>query len=338
MSKAKKGWIIAASVVGGILILLMLAVGTIMLAEPLFFKDFYNDSRKEFDTPGMSDGFVQQGLAYADGVFLTCGYMSDGKTPSRIYITEGDDFSSRKSRYVEIADEQGNGITPHAGGLSVYGDFVYLCNSEGEPSQMIVYSLHDILTEQDGKVSAVGRFAVDNNASFCHIEGDTLYVGEFFMEGKYPTKPSHEMTAPNGEKHRATIFCYDLQQGKNDTFGLKDFQADLVYSVMDKAQGMCFYDGNIVISSSYGVATSRNCFYSVPTEAEGTFSVDGVNIPLKYLDGDNLVKDCALPPMAEELVCVGDRIFVMNESACNKYFFGRLLRAKYIWSYKPDLT
>lgn len=37
--------------------------------------------------------------------------------------------------------------------------------------------------------------------------------------------------------------------------------------------------------------------------------------------------------MSEEIVFVDGRIYVMNESACNKYLFGKLLRAKYIWSY-----
>lgn len=68
-------------------------------------------------------------------------------------------------------------------------------------------------------------------------------------------------------------------------------------------------------------------------KAEASFLLDGREIPLWYLDSNDLTKDVKLPPMSEEIVFVDGRIYVMNESACNKYLFGKLLRAKYIWSY-----
>ena len=118
-------------------------------------------------------------------------------------------------------------------------------------------------------------------------------------------------------------------------FGLQDYDADFVYSICDTVQGMCITDGGqIVLSTSFALMTSHHYYYDLPQgEAEGEFSLDGREIPLWYLDSNDLTKDVKLPPMSEEIVFVDGRIYVMNESACNKYLFGKLLRAKYIWSY-----
>lgn len=41
--------------------------------------------------------------------------------------------------------------------------------------------------------------------------------------------------------------------------------------------------------------------------------------------------------MCEELVFADGRVYSIGESASDKYIFGRLLRAKFVWSYElPD--
>lgn len=331
---AKKSLIISGGIIGGIVAFIVLMAFLFVLLEPAIFNGFYKTAAKEFDTPGKDDGFVQQGLEYVDGTFLTCGYMGDGKSASRIYITEGTKYENRKTEYVCLYFEDGSVVTSHAGGLSHFGDYVYLCDSEGDPARIIVFSLDEILAAQNGgKVFAKGFFEVDNNASFCYVKDGTLYVGEYYKAKRFPTKEEHAMTAPDGSKHAATIFGYYLDE--NGEFGLQDYDADFVYSICDTVQGMCITDGGqIVLSTSFALMTSHHYYYDLPQgEAEGEFSLDGREIPLWYLDSNDLTKDVKLPPMSEEIVFVDGRIYVMNESACNKYIFGKLLRAKYIWSY-----
>ena len=59
-------------------------------------------------------------------------------------------------------------------------------------------------------------------------------------------------------------------------------------------------------------------------------------LPLYYLDSASLVKTVTAPPMAEEMVYKDGRILVLNESSCNKYFYGRLIRGSWVYAYNAD--
>lgn len=50
------------------------------------------------------------------------------------------------------------------------------------------------------------------------------------------------------------------------------------------------------------------------------------NLKLCYLDSGNEVEVIKAPPMSEELVYLNGKIYILCESASNKYIFGRLLR------------
>ncbi len=317
-----------------IIVVAIVAVLGFMLAEPLVYNDFYSrDSQKEFATPGAGDDFVQQGFCYAgDNVILASGYMK-GKKPSRIYVVEGTNYDDRTTTYVQLKDEKGKHTTNHAGGVSVFNDKVYICNSEGDPSSILVYSLSEILSADEGDdVVAKQNVPVDCNASFCEVSGNVLYVGEFYMDGKYSTADSHKLTTPSGDKNNAMVFGYALD---NDGNILADAPVG-VLSVTDKIQGMAFAGDKIVLSSSYGLATSKLYVYdkSLASNNQSTITIEGKTLPIVYLDSSCLVDTISAPPMAEEMVYINGRLMVIGESASNKYLFGKLLRAKHVWSIK----
>ncbi|MBE5749174.1 MAG: hypothetical protein E7344_06080 [Clostridiales bacterium] len=316
-----------------IIVVAIVAVLGFMLAEPLIYNDFYSrGSQKEFATPGAGDDFIQQGFCYAgNDVILASGYMK-GKKPSRIYIVKGTNYDDRTTTYVQLKDEKGKYTTNHAGGVSVFKDKVYVCNSEGDPSSVLIYSLSEILSANEGDdVEAKQNVPVHTNASFCHVENGVLYVGEFYMEGKYKTDDSHKIITPAGDKNNAMVFGYLL-----DSDG--DIYADApigAFSITDKIQGMTFANGKIVLSSSYGLATSKLYVYDVQTaknQPQSTTIVANKNVPLICLDSASLVDTISAPPMAEEMVYLNGRLLVIGESASNKYIFGKLLRAKHVWS------
>ena len=61
----------------------------------------------------------------------------------------------------------------------------------------------------------------------------------------------------------------------------------------------------------------------------------GGEVPLYYLDSENLVKSVEMLPMSEELVYKDGRVYVMNESGCEKYMtYGRYLGGYWVYSYK----
>lgn len=330
--RLKKGLIIAGVGVGGLIALVLLAVIVIIAFEPYFYGGFFGSARQEFLLPGIGDDFVQQGITYSDGEFLSCGYMSGTKRPSRVYIT---DHESGASRFVELKDADGNDFYGHADGLAAYGDKLFVCDSEGRGG-MLVYDINEVKSAEGGAVTAKGAFPVDANASFCYVDGNVLLVGEFYRAANYKTDATHHLTTPAGDAHHALVFGYELSP--TAPLGLAASAPVLAYSVPDLAQGMCVTDsGRIVISTSYALANSHNYVYNKPAaDAEGEFDLNGVKVPLWYLDSAALAEDIVLPPMSEELVNVDGRIYVMGEAASNKYFFGKLLRAKYVWSYPVE--
>ena len=65
--------------------LLIIAVILLALspATRIFYQDFFQNAQKEFPIPGISEGFVPQGLDKMEeqNIFLTCGYMNNQKPP-----------------------------------------------------------------------------------------------------------------------------------------------------------------------------------------------------------------------------------------------------------------
>lgn len=328
----KKGLIIFGISIGGIVALALIAVLAVIIMEPLIYADYYSTARKEFPLPGKSDGFVQQGITETDGVFLSCGYMVDGSA-SRIYITRR--AEDDRTSFVRLLGDDGEPYLGHAGGLSAYAErYVYVCDSEQR--RILVYDASDVLGAENGaEIAPVGDFGVHTNASFCYVADDTLYVGEFYREANYPTDEAHHMTTPAGDEHHSLVVCYALSA--SGELGLADGSTPVrAYSVTDLAQGMCVTDdGRIIVSTSYAIANSHNYIYDESAAASATVKVGETTVPLIYLDSDALVRDVVLPPMCEELVYVDGRVYSIGESASDKYFFGKLLRAGFVWSYVP---
>lgn len=92
-------------------------------------------------------------------------------------------------------------------------------------------------------------------------------------------------------------------------------------------------DGRIVLSQSFGLAPSHLCAYDgLRLEPAGTFTADGEAVPLYCLDGASLVEDVEAPPMAEGIESHDGRVYVSDESASNKYIFGKLYGAGKVYA------
>jgi hypothetical protein len=98
---------------------------------------------------------------------------------------------------------------------------------------------------------------------------------------------------------------------------------------------MTFTDSRIVLSTSYGFATSHLYFYDATAVAAKAdkFTVNGTEVPLYYLDSASLVSTVSAPPMSEEIVYKDGRIYIMTESASNKYIFGKITGGSPLYSY-----
>lgn len=291
---------------------------------------YYKISEKAFVIPGLSDGMIHQGLAYdseSDTFFIT-GYRTDGGASQVSLVSKSD---GKEQKRLNLANDDGSAFTGHVGGITVHGNYVYVADSKG----LFVFNKADFTSAADGdSVKSVGLFgtaAGDDNlrVSFTNIDGDTLYVGEFYRAENYQTPDSHKYKTSAGDENTALILAYKLDD--SCPLGISD-KVERAYSIPGLVQGMCLdSDGRIYLSTSYAVAFSHIYCYDAAKE-EGTLTVLGQEVPLYVLDSSTLLHDMELAPMAEEIVIVDGKLYTMCESATNKYIFGKFTSAKYCYA------
>lgn len=321
-----------------VLVVIIALVCLILLGARGYFRlsvqDYYNNSEKTFTIPGLSDGLIPQGLCYDEsaGQFLVSGYFSDG-TPSQISVVSEE--SGEEVKRVSLSDADGAEYCGHVGGISLNGDYLYVADEQG----LMVYSYSDFTDAANGDaVKALGVFCTttENDAlgvAFTHVEGDCVYVGEFYREENYPTPDNHKYTTAAGDSNTALILAYRLDEDAE--FGIAP-EVERAYSIPGLVQGMCFdEEGRFCLSTSYGPAFSHIYIYNEPVQ-EGEITVLGQKVPLFVLDSSVLKTDIKIAPMSEEIVTVDGRLYVMCESASNKYIFGKFTSAKYC--YATDLS
>ncbi|WP_034450500.1 hypothetical protein [Butyrivibrio sp. AE2032] len=331
-------------IVSRILLILLILVTAVFVGARLFFRipvlEYYWASDKAFKIPGLSENMVPQGLDYvaSEGIDLVGGYQKDG-SPSRIYRVDHD--TGKNLGYVVMGDAEGNGVRPHAGGLAAHGDFLFVAGDED--ASIYIYRLSDVLSGKDGEtVKRAGEFSTKfgdekvNVAWICFAE-DRMIIGEFYRVPNYLTPESHFFTGPSGEENHAVALCYRLTDtGAEDSVCGVETTPFMAYSLPGLVQGMAVYDGKLWISQSYGTAQSSiRCYDVEGTEQTGVFGVEDGGIPVYTLDSTTQVYEFEAPPMAEEIIFVDGKLYIMCESASSKYFFGNLTGGR--WCYATDV-
>lgn len=319
-------------------IVIVFLVGVALLGFKAFdgvkYASFYKKADPAFKTPGIKDGFVQQGFDYVseDEIFLVAGYTSDGSA-SRVYAVKPDGSST----HTALKNADGSDYTGHTGGIVRNGEYVYITGANG----LDVFPYADIL---EGKATAqkLGAVKTYNDPAHCYIANGYILAGSFYIEDAYET-PAHErLTTPCGDKNTSIVTVFKLDDAQ--AFGI-DPTPKAVLSTRKKVQGMCVTDdGKVILSTSYGLAASELFVYDtsdLPTVENYTFAGETENgesfsfegLKLLYLESEDCVETIKAPPMAEELVYLDGKIYIMNESASNKYIFGKITTGKNIYAY-----
>ena len=202
--------------------------------------------------------------------------------------------------------------------------------------------------------------AVGINPAYCFIYDGELFVGSYHKDGDYNTPEKHHITTAAGDENKAMMVSFPLGTGKVSKYGIygefKDGAVDILptpaaaYSMPSFVQGVyvATYESLIdnkmttvermVLSTSWGLSPSNIYFYDLKS-VRGTTSnyirdEYGINIPLYYVDSASLIEGDTIvaPPMSEEIVYLDGKLWIMNESACNKYIFGKLTTGNYLYS------
>ncbi|MBQ9801957.1 MAG: hypothetical protein IJW51_02660 [Clostridia bacterium] len=297
---------IAVTALAVLLSALLVFLGGLNLAKYGIYKDYYAMESDLCKNPGLSDGFVCQGVAVSEAheVVLVSGYMKD-KSASRIYVIDenGDAY------YVELS-RAGKVYTGHAGGIATTGNTVYLANG----GRIFTFPLATLLTAKAGSTVEIGEGTkVNTNASFVYTDENYLYVGEFHDGGAYVIE-GHENETAEGTHY---ALCTKYAIGDLST-------PVAVYSIRNKVQGICFTpEGKVVMSTSYGLADTVYYVYDESKATPSGKTVDGA--PLYYLD--HLEKEVKGPAMGEDLDYYDGTVVTLTESASDKYIFGKLFGA-----------
>ena len=290
---------------------ILLVIGGLNAAKFAIYPDYYQIKENVCKNPGLSDGFVCQGIAVSEenGMILVSGYMKD-HSASRLYIT---DLESN-SYYVSLIKENGEKFTGHAGGVATTDDKIYRASG----SKIHVISLKDVLNAKNGdEIKICESIKINNDTSFVYTDEEYLYVGEFHDGENYITDHPYE-TAEG--MHYAIISRYKIDDLS---------KPDKVYSVRNKVQGACFTpDGKVVLSTSYGLADSVYYVYNESDAVDSGLTLDGA--PVYYLD--NCIKEIKAPAMAEDVDYYDGRIITLTESASDKYIFGKFFFANKIFT------
>ncbi len=316
----KKILFVLATVVG----LLLLLVLAIKAGERVVYRGFYAKAHREFTIPGLDDNCVPQGFDYIPEkeVFLMCDYMSD-HTASRVYIID----KQGKASYSRMKEEDGSDHLGHTGGVSHFDQYLYVTSDAG----LNVYRLDDLLSGKEELVK-IGEVATHLDPAWCYVYGDYILAGTFYEPNSYETPEEQRMTTPAGDQNTSlvTVFRLDATQ----PLGVDPTPVAAI-STPGRVQGFCVTDtGEVALSTSWSINSSVLYLYDAEQlTQQGTYTVAGVEVPLIYIDSASMTRAVKAPPMSEGILCIEGRLYVLNESACNKYIFGKLLSGYGLYSY-----
>lgn len=289
------------------------------------YAPFYQQAEVAFPIPAVNNGFICQDLDRLEhgDAWLFSGYAAD-HGPSPVYRRSAD--GSVQQLFLAFPD--GAVYDGHGSAITSSGRYVYVACEGG----LLVFEESDFTEAADGDiVRALGKIELDFTPAFANVEGNYLLAGNFYHPGSYETPDEHHVLTADGTENPAVIYAYPISDTAQ--WGLVD-APDAVLSIPERIQGTCLTDdGRIVLSQSYGLATSHLLAYDTTRlTQDGTFTADGQEVPLYCLDSRSLVEDVAAPPMTEGIESYEGRVYVSEESASNRYIFGKLYGAGVVYA------
>lgn len=300
--------------------LIVITLILLVLFRGAMYDDFYKNGKKtDVKIQGLDANYCPQGLDYDKdtNMYFFSGYMTT-KEASRIYIY---DYNNQSSKLINLANEDSSIFKGHIGGIAVKDNYVYLSNDQ---EILTINKERLINAENESVVTIDSRLKVNNEASFVFAGQDKLWVGEFYMKGKYETAESNHYTY-NGEEFKAIVEGFDYDSTK--TNGVSE-TSSVKISIPKKVQGFCITDsGKIALSISYAIVNSQLLIY------DNVFETQSPKDNHYYLDKGNLLQDIAVMPMTEDLDYHNGKIYINFESASKKYKLGNIYPSKNVYTY-----
>lgn len=309
------------------------------------YRNFVAAAEKGYLIPALGQQMIPQGMDIWEdrGWLLISGYFPNTDVSDCSVLVAIDMESGAYVGEYYLTNTDGTPHTSHAGGVAVTEKNVYIANG----SKLYRIPLTEILNAgQCGKITIADEIWVPVRASFCNYSGGYLWVGDFQYSTSYPTDEFRHMTNREGKKYLAWSVGYELDEstenGIKASAMVKDSFAtpDIVLSITERIQGMAVSDGKIILSQSYGRNNQSTLFlYDNPIgdEAHTNVDINGVSVPVYFLDSKLSFEKVQAPPMTEGLAYADGILYVLFESGADKYANGGGKDpTEYVWTMKID--
>lgn len=316
-------------------------------------RSFYQDSQRQFEMPGLKEGFDPQDLFFVSSanVWLFSGYNSKSEYGKISPIYKVDEAGNVAKLVIQLPN--GEIYRGHGAAVCATDKHAFLTVKDG----YVVFDLATLLNADDGDIiRAFAHVPVELEPAFMNIQNGILYIGEFYHKHFYNTPESHWCECPNGHENPALMYAYDPSDSQESLFGFSP-RPSRVYSIPGDIQGMCVMpDNRIVMSKSWGFGNSTLLVYkpdsavtddlqTIPVGNESdpsaeaanddsfhTYLVAGEMVPMHYLYDEVLEKALIIPPMSEGIDSHDDQVWLANESASSIYVLGKFNDGKYVYS------
>ncbi len=298
-------WKIPLGIILSIIILLLLIFVSFNLLKYPIYSSYYGAMENLGTIPGLNNNFVPQGICVSEenNLYLFSGYTSSNLA-SRVYAK--DENGIRKYE----AYQNNTPFKGHLGGIACDDENVYLASDD----HIFTVKL-SLFLNNPGRIEIGRGIEVNNQASFVFTDDNYLYVGEFNDSKNYFT--SHPVKVDENTTYMAICTKYSLD----------DLSTPIeIYSLPNKVQGFAIDEnGGIMLSTSYGLANSNLYYYEQEGIVESDTIIDGLQVKILKDYSKHLIT----PPMSEDLDYSNGKFITLNESACNKYIFGKFFFATY---------
>lgn len=252
-------------------------------------KDMNFSFVENLNIPGMpktkeaSLGFNPQGICIAKDYFLITSYSEEEESLGALMV-----FNKNTGEHLLTL---GMDEKSHLGGITFDGENIWVCNSNNNTLERISYETIQflVLLGQEEVINIsnlVDAYQVDCSPSCVAFYNGFLWVA------------THNIWS------NSQMFAYRYHQQEDDLVFCKN------YVIPSQVQGITFSEnGEVYLSISYG---RKNSSYIKQYQ-----SVYAMN-----KDVDNYSMLIEMPPCSEELIYYGERLYVLFESAGEKYLKG----------------
>jgi len=301
------------------------------------FAPFMQIAAPAFPIPGLAEGYVPQGMAYSEalGAFVLAAYFPEYVRPSLLALVDAK--SGALIKQLHMVHPNGLPYKGHAGGVAAWGDHVWV-TSEGRAHRLAVEDLRQ--ANDRGTVQFRDTFRTSNRASISFVDGNTLWVGDFFRVGRAGF--DHQLCPQSGNHAR----MHGFPLSHSEPLGVVGLRRNgespaprYALSIPDHAQGIAMATtGEFMLSTSF--ASRRPSYLWVFPSLHETMAHppdyhiavnEHSDIPLWIIDENTALHRQIMPSMSEGITRRGEYIYINFESAALIYRERALLFADHVF-------